>query len=107
MAPCTELGEPEESKLIREGKSSGYSSGQSLCAIEESVWAYVERSEYFTLSEIEVSVNSRKGNESFFRGLRDPEIQLDEFSILSGISVRNKMVGHNYRGLPQLVVQNL
>lgn len=39
MAPCTESDDPEERRPIKEDKRSGYSSGQSLLAIEERVCA--------------------------------------------------------------------
>jgi hypothetical protein len=39
IAPCTESGEPEERRPIKEVRRSGYSSGQSLLAIEERVCA--------------------------------------------------------------------
>ena len=41
IAPCTESGEGDERRLIKESKSSGYSSGQSLFAIRERTCACV------------------------------------------------------------------
>ena len=39
IAPCTESGESEDRRVIREVNKSGYSSGQSQFAMEEMVWA--------------------------------------------------------------------
>lgn len=80
IAPCTESGDPDDRRPINDVNRSGYSSGQSQFAIEESVCAY--RASYKIKARIREGCQcSQTGCVSFDLDLKDHEKQLPSLAI--------------------------
>lgn len=102
MAPCTESGDREERRVMSELRRSGYSSGQSLLAIEERTCAWSDSVEEFQKCQ---QPNSRKESGSFEWGQTGPGIRPggSAFSPVVRFQVRDHCM--LLRSAPQVQVQ--
>jgi hypothetical protein len=78
IAPCTELTESDEMRPMSEFNKSGYSSGQSELAIEDTVWALGG----INIDQIWFSKDARRMNESCCSDLKAP----GRWFVVSGLS---------------------
>lgn len=92
MAPCTESDDPEERRPIKEDKRSGYSSGQSLLAIEERVCAWIHRTQVSGRRDDLLETHTESADLAIWvrKPMKHGESNLS-FSLKIGLSLRERV----------------